>query len=116
MEDFGDKPQPPKKSELHAGPPHNTDNPLQRLLRVHFVDDDEQLSIKGRKFIKTLEDNGQTLRETAVILGTSLDAINTNGGLIQDINDDQGLAVRQIGLSPFDQQSALIRIKVPKRV
>lgn len=43
-------------------------------------------------------------RSSAVILVADLDTINSNGGLIQDINDDQGLAVRQIGVGPFDQK------------
>lgn len=42
-----------------------------------------------------------------IILVASLEAISRNGGLMADINDDQGLAVRQIGSAPFDQQDAL---------
>lgn len=46
--------------------------------------------------------------ETAVIMVSTLHDINQNGGLIRDgYNDDQGLAVRQIGLQPFDQKRAL---------
>lgn len=45
--------------------------------------------------------------ETAVILVSTLGHIAQNGGLIRDINDDGGVAVRQIGLAPFDQRSAL---------
>lgn len=51
-------------------------------------------------------------RRRAVILVSTLDVINNNGGLIQDINDDQGLAVRQIGTGSFDQRLAMTRIKV----
>jgi len=50
-------------------------------------------------------------RKTAIILTASLDVINNNGGLIQDINDDNGLAVRQIGNGNFDQNLALTKIK-----
>lgn len=45
--------------------------------------------------------------KTAVILVSTLGHIAQNGGLIRDINDDAGVAVRQIGLAPFDQQSVL---------
>ena len=50
-------------------------------------------------------------RDTAIIIVASLDAINKNGGLIQDINDDQGIAVRQIGTDNFDQNLALTKFK-----
>ncbi|MBW3004330.1 hypothetical protein KY310_00665 [Candidatus Woesearchaeota archaeon] len=50
-------------------------------------------------------------RESAVILVSDLETVNENEGLIQDINDDQGLAVRQIGTGPFDQKSAIARFK-----
>lgn len=46
-------------------------------------------------------------RERAIILIADLETINTNEGLIQDINDDQGLAVRQIGTGPFDQTMSM---------
>jgi len=49
-------------------------------------------------------------REDAVILVADLETINENG-LIQDINDDQGLSVRQIGKEPFDQNRAIARFK-----
>ncbi len=49
-------------------------------------------------------------RKTAIVLVASLDVINNNGGLIQDINDDGGLAVRQIGSHNFDQNLALAKI------
>jgi len=52
----------------------------------------------------------QEKRKTAIILVASLDVINKNGGLIQDINDDSGLAVRQIGTDNFDQNLALTEI------
>jgi hypothetical protein len=44
---------------------------------------------------------------TALILVSTLEAIAQNGGLIDDMNDDQGVAVRQIGLGPFDQGQAI---------
>ncbi len=50
-------------------------------------------------------------RETAIVLAASLEAINSNGGLIQDVNDDSGLAVRQIGTESFDQTLAISKIK-----
>jgi len=50
-------------------------------------------------------------RKNAVILVADLETINQNGGLIQDINDDNGLAVRQIGAASFDQRLALTKIK-----
>ncbi|MFA7253307.1 MAG: hypothetical protein WC107_02010 [Patescibacteria group bacterium] len=46
-------------------------------------------------------------QETAVILVSDLRTISENGGLIEDVNDDQGLAVRQIGMEPFDQKRCL---------
>lgn len=46
-------------------------------------------------------------RKNAVVLVADLQTINENEGLIQDINDDQGLPVRQIGLGPFDQKKSL---------
>lgn len=46
-------------------------------------------------------------RETAIILVSTLWAIAQNGGLIDDINDDDGIAVRQIGFDVFDQTDAL---------
>lgn len=54
----------------------------------------------------TVEVHGEQ-REKSVILVADLETINQNGGLIQDINDDSGLAVRQIGLKPFGQNQAL---------
>lgn len=51
------------------------------------------------------------LRKTAVTLISDLETINQNGGLITDINDDSGLAVRQIGTGPFDQSLVLATIK-----
>ena len=50
-------------------------------------------------------------RKTSIILVSSLDVINSNGGLIQDINDDNGLAVRQIGTGDFDQNMTSAKIK-----
>jgi len=50
-------------------------------------------------------------RKTAVILVADLETINQNDGLIQDMNDDEGLAVRQIGTGNFDQRKALAKIK-----
>lgn len=50
-------------------------------------------------------------RTTAITLVASLEAINNNDGLIQDINDDNGLAVRQIGTESFDQDLAIARIR-----
>ncbi len=46
-------------------------------------------------------------RKTAITLVADLETINKNGGLIQDINDDQGLAVRQIGTDGFDQSNTI---------
>lgn len=50
-------------------------------------------------------------RKTAIILVADLETINKNGGLIQDINDDNGLPVRQIGTDGFDQNLAIAKIK-----
>lgn len=52
-------------------------------------------------------------RKTAIILVADLQTINENGGLIQDINDDNGIAVRQIGLGSFDQKKAIATISAP---
>lgn len=50
-------------------------------------------------------------RGSAVVLVSDLATINGNGGLIQDINDDSGIAVRQINPGPFDQKTALATIR-----
>lgn len=50
-------------------------------------------------------------RKTAITLVASLSAISSNEGLIQDVNDDSGLAVRQIGAGVFDQQHTIARIE-----
>lgn len=46
-------------------------------------------------------------RATAVILVGDLATINGNEGLIQDVNDDSGMSVRQIGLGTFNQKSCI---------
>lgn len=51
------------------------------------------------------------LRKKALILIADLETINKNGGLIQDVNDDEGLSVRQIGSDDFDQQQCLAIIR-----
>ena len=50
-------------------------------------------------------------RKTSVILVATLNTINQNEGLIQDINDDSGISVRQIGIEPFDQSKALAIVR-----
>jgi hypothetical protein len=55
---------------------------------------------------------GLEQRAAAIIIVADLNTINENEGLIQDINDDQGMAVRQIGISPFDQNRALAKISL----
>lgn len=50
-------------------------------------------------------------RARAIILVDSLDRINGNGGLIQDINDDSGISVRQIGTGSYDQNGAIASFK-----
>jgi len=50
-------------------------------------------------------------RQTSVILVSSLDAILKNGGLIQDVNDDNGMSFRQIGIKGFDQKNCVAIIK-----
>lgn len=50
-------------------------------------------------------------RKTAIILISDLETVNQNGGLIRDVNDDEGLAVWQIGSNEFDQNLALAKIK-----
>ncbi len=45
--------------------------------------------------------------ESAVTLVCDLSTINNNDGLIQDVNDDSGLAVRQKGIDTFDQKNCL---------
>lgn len=49
-------------------------------------------------------------RVTAVILAADLATLNQGEGLIQDVNDDNGLAVRRISPGPFDQKKCLARI------
>lgn len=50
-------------------------------------------------------------RRQSITLVADLETIAQNGGLITDINDDSGLAVRQIGTGPFDQSLVLATIK-----
>lgn len=50
-------------------------------------------------------------RSTSVILVGDLDTISKNGGLIQDVNDDNGMAFRQIGVREFDQKDCVSIIK-----
>jgi hypothetical protein len=50
-------------------------------------------------------------RSKSTILVSDLKTINENGGLIKDINDDNGLAVRQIGTNNFDQSKCIAKIK-----
>jgi len=50
-------------------------------------------------------------REKAVILVAPLSAVDENKGLIADINDDEGLAVRQIGQGPFDTSKCISKFK-----
>ena len=52
--------------------------------------------------------------KTAVILVSTLGHIAQNGGLMRDINDDSGVAVRQIGFAPFDQQSEGVLAILPR--
>lgn len=47
------------------------------------------------------------LRKSAVTLVADLETISKASGLIQDVNDDNGLAVRQINQEPFDQNKCL---------
>ncbi len=49
-------------------------------------------------------------RETAVVLVSDLQSIDQNGGLIQDVNDDSGISVRQINEGPFDQNKAIAKV------
>jgi hypothetical protein len=46
-------------------------------------------------------------RRTAVTLISDMQTIAGSQGLIQDINDDRGLPVRQIDTAPFDQRQCL---------
>jgi hypothetical protein len=50
-------------------------------------------------------------RESSIVLVASLEAISKNGGLIQDVNDDNGLAVRQLENKSFSQSEALVKFK-----
>jgi len=54
---------------------------------------------------------GLDREDNAVILVSTLDAINQNCGLMQDINDDEGISVRQIGTGPFAQKKAIARFR-----
>lgn len=53
-------------------------------------------------------------RASSMILVADLKTLNENGGLIQDVNDDNGISVRQIGDHPFDQSQAIARISQEK--
>ncbi|MFH1089905.1 MAG: hypothetical protein V1716_05810 [Candidatus Uhrbacteria bacterium] len=46
-------------------------------------------------------------RKSAVTLISTLATVAGEGGVIRDINDDGGLAVRQIDPQPFDQKKAI---------
>ena len=46
-------------------------------------------------------------RDTSVILIDTLDSVAKNGGVMRDINDDSGVAVRQLGLGGYDQAGAM---------
>lgn len=50
-------------------------------------------------------------RRSAVLLISNLETIARNGGLIRDINDDNGLSVRQINNTPFNQNLCISRVK-----
>lgn len=52
-----------------------------------------------------VELGGQAL--SAIVMASTLETIDQNGGLIEDMNDDEGIAVRQINLGPFEQSQAL---------
>jgi len=47
---------------------------------------------------------------TAVILVSTLEEINRNGGLINDINEDEGVSVQQVGSKSYDQSEALCMV------
>ncbi len=51
------------------------------------------------------------LRAVSIILVADLESISKNGGLIEDMNDCEGLSVRQCGLKGFDQRFVLARIR-----
>lgn len=53
---------------------------------------------------------GEAQRKTSIILVDTLLSVAENGGLIRDMNDDQGVAVRQIGTAPYDQESAIAAV------
>ena len=48
---------------------------------------------------------------TAIILVSTLAEIAQPDGVMDDINDDQGIAVRQISLTPFDQSRAMFTMR-----
>lgn len=54
-----------------------------------------------------MQELGPDQAATAVVLVSSLAQIAGNSGLIQDINDDQGIAVRQRGFESYSQAEAL---------
>ncbi len=54
------------------------------------------------------EDN----RRNTVLLISNLETISRNGGLIRDINDDNGLSVRQINNKSFNQNLCISRVKI----
>lgn len=54
-----------------------------------------------------LNDELGSMADSAIVLVSDLETISSNGGLMADINDDQGLAVRQVGLAAFDQSRAM---------
>lgn len=51
-------------------------------------------------------------RRTATILVSDLATIAGADGLIRDINDDNGVAVRRISNEPFDQRNAIGRVRL----
>jgi len=55
----------------------------------------------------SLGGEGSNRAGDSIILVSTLAQIAENGGLMIDVNDDNGIAVRQVGLAPYDQKDAL---------
>ena len=58
-------------------------------------------------YFEVIERFGDSSRQNAIALISTLFEVNKNGGLIRDQNDDNGVAVRQIDTKPFLQSSCL---------
>ncbi len=61
-----------------------------------------------------LQQEGSNRQADSIVLVSTLSQIAENGGLMIDVNDDEGIAVRQIGLASYHQADALFSYSLHK--